>query len=262
MNSTVVRGTRKRESMRALRASLPSAHVMASPRCSAAQTDAQITSNIRDRWDQACSVELRRSEAYLAQHSHRIVNGSLPIPQLPHLNNLNATLASIEALLSARGVLCSPEHPCSVERLPTNRNRFQICLAKQASDREPLRMCEAAPLPGCGTSGFGLKKACTHGDARHCFVFDEREIWNRLRTLKATMKEHAASKSSPTSRSANASSALGGGYKRCAVVLSGHALRCGRSWAPLIDSSYYSAVFRTNWVGRNEASFAGRRVDF
>ena len=43
---------------------------------------------------------------------------------------------------------------------------------------------------------------------------------------------------------------------------SGHALRCGRSWAPLIDSSYYSAVFRTNWVGRNEASFAGRRVDF
>jgi len=57
--------------------------------------------------------------------------------------------------------------------------------------------------------------------------------------------------------------------QRCAVVLSGHTLRCGERWARLIDSSYYDAVFRTNWGNLNSVRrrrqlppLAGSRVDF
>ena len=55
--------------------------------------------------------------------------------------------------------------------------------------------------------------------------------------------------------------------ERCAVVLSGHSLRCGEPWGGLIDSTYYDGVFRANWMSikrttrEKMASFVGSRVD-
>ena len=56
--------------------------------------------------------------------------------------------------------------------------------------------------------------------------------------------------------------------RRCAVVGSGHTLRCGTRWGPTIDSGEFAAVFRVNkaqfepWVRADTVCRVGVRTDF
>ena len=56
--------------------------------------------------------------------------------------------------------------------------------------------------------------------------------------------------------------------RRCAVVGSGHTLRCGTRWGPIIDSFDFDAVFRVNkiqfepWTREAGACRSGVRTDF
>lgn len=51
--------------------------------------------------------------------------------------------------------------------------------------------------------------------------------------------------------------------EKCAVVGSGHSLRCGEAWGSVIDSPYYTAVFRSNLAATpGFGCRTGTRTDF
>lgn len=121
-------------------------------------------------------------------------------------------------LLHARGTLCNTARPCTVESGRTGM----------------LRVC----LPGghkrlCESDGRVMRKACSV-ETGGCFSFDVAAIAGWV----AQMRNHSSGPGKPLLRE---------GLRRCAVVLSGHSLRCSNgSWARLIDSDHYDAVLRTN----------------
>ena len=110
---------------------------------------------------------------------------------------------------------------------------------------------------------FVLKKACSKGNQRRCYVFETQRILEQIRERRETISRYMER----TAPNHNLEF-----VDRCAVVFSGHTLRCGsRVWAPLLDGNHYDLVMRANMqknltrVGISEtraASIAGRRVDF
>ena len=82
-----------------------------------------------------------------------------------------------------------------------------------------------------------MRKACSQGSStRRCFIFNPGAIRAWLAAMR--LKVHG-----PGSIAILPSGKL----DRCAVVLSGHVLRCSsQPWAEVIDSAFYDAVFRTN----------------
>lgn len=82
-----------------------------------------------------------------------------------------------------------------------------------------------------------MRKACSQGTrTRRCFKFNPGAIREWIAAMR--LKVHA-----PGSVSILPPDNL----DRCAVVLSGHVLRCSsQQWAAVIDSPFYDAIFRTN----------------
>ena len=195
-------------------------------------------------WNEVCAVERSRAIRYLG---HETFSRNLSVPvgnQRPR--SFDEFLRALEALLRARGTLCSESQPCRVrpraEGAGGNRQSFEICLsAPQASSL----MCEAMPLVG-DEPPFMLRKACARGADGRCFAFDMARIeeWLAQRRSEAAL----AAPSSPLQP-----------VKRCAVVMTGHTLRCGRPWGGLIDGPYYDTVLRANAHRFDQKG--GRRID-
>lgn len=137
-------------------------------------------------------------------------------------------------------------------------------------------LCQTSPAFVEGAQGSTLVKACARGTTTRCFDFNESAIlsWvDALRTRVGALRRAYALRRA-TSRTQNIAARLPdtsepphhllrGRLRRCAVVLSGHTLRCARrSWEGLLDSSYYDAVWRTNVYPSTElGGVGGRRTD-
>ena len=186
----------------------------------------------------------------------------LPLPNTSPLS-FESILANLRMLLHSRGMLCSAEVPCSVSALP-GQGQIEVCLGpipeQTHNSRQPL-MCEAVPLDG----SFVLKKGCSRGSARRCYVYDVQEILRRVRRSKHIARSFMERLHSPDSASPTTLRPV----HRCAVVYSGHTLRCGSKWGALLDSPHYDVVLRAHFMnnatahasGRRAAALAGRRVD-
>ena len=185
------------------------------------------------QWKEVCAVERSRAIRYLG---HETFSRNLSVPvgnQRP--SSFDDFLRTLEALLLARGTLCSESQPCRVrpraEGAGGSSQSFEICLsAPQASSL----MCEAMPLVG-DEPPFMLRKACARGADGRCFAFD-----------MALIEEWVAQRRSEAALAAPAPASPLQPVKRCAVVMTGHTLRCGRPWGGLIDGPYYDTVLRAN----------------
>ena len=179
-------------------------------------------------------------------------------------------LDRLERLLHTRGTLCSKEHPCKVER--TTSPVVMATLANDSSTRSlPFRVCLGHLPPGQPTGvfcepgyhapsgGFVLKKACSRGVAGRCFSFDAAAIAEWATQLRSAAAFARASDAKSGKRS------IVHKLERCAVVASGHSLRCGGPWAAAIDNrTLYDAVFRANFYPKaaRDAIIGGTRTDF
>jgi len=191
------------------------------------------------RWDEVCGVEKARAARHL--------ESKLGFPSTALDRPLNQTrpkdfssmLARLAALLESRGQLCSADAPCSVQSTHAagNKGGFQICMeALPESERTPL-MCETIRA----NSETFLKKACLRGKSRRCFQFggEAIEMWASSLKVSAEMVQPDVPLAS---------------MGKCAVVLSGHTLRCGTAWGKHIDSNYYDTVLCANWLDVDKAA--------
>jgi len=189
---------------------------------------------------------------------------------------------------------------------------FSVCLPSPEVGKKSPIFCEISPT--IGTHGkpresvlhdeplpklasfppkFLLKKACSLGPARRCLRFDVRHIsrwWMRLRRDAAKHQQRLRRLQPAAHRAhgeAKASSRDGPppllsirSMRRCAVVMSGHSLRCAlKPWGLVLDDPRsYDAVLRANMgaassscqrVEREDPDalgglerFVGARVDF
>ena len=185
------------------------------------------------RWREACTLEQSRAAAFLL--THQALNTPHPQVDTQLLDaSLEQTGKTLRQLLHSRGSLCSDNVPCSVDIV--DNSSLSVCLPVLSKPSSDPKMCELAPsaLPG---QGFHMRKACSQGTrTRRCFEFNPGAIRAWIAAMR--LKVHA-----PSSVSLLPPENL----NRCAVVLSGHVLRCSsQPWAAVIDSPFYDAIFRTN----------------
>lgn len=233
-------------------------------------------------WEATCAAERVRAHTYLAHHG---ASAPLDIPltnnvstfsldrrrPAAYMQHFRETLLHV---LHSRGTLCSAEMPCSVT-WPTGARRssagedgvFDICLPPSRG----ATICEVKPV---GES-FELRKACNDGGGPRCFRYNGRAISRVVGVMRGRAQ---------FTRRRNASRGVIDGcgsckpipeplqrtLHRCAVVGSGHSLRCklGR-WARLIDDlegGHYAAVWRANAYpqrgGKLRGIDAGTRTDY
>ena len=202
------------------------------------------------------------------------------------LEELSSTL---EALLMVRQTLCSPQAPCTVRPSPQvsphvrPQTQFEVCLGALPPERGASVLCEVSPVVdspsrsateidspsrsaslAAGGEGaapeptrgfrFKLRKACARGTAERCHRFDASAIYAWVKAVR----EDARRTPTRTRPRGNGPMHIPAAT-RCAVVMSGHTLRCGREWASLIDSPFYDAVFRAN---ARLGGAAGQRTSF
>jgi len=185
-------------------------------------------------WREACELEQSRAAAFLLRHQ------ALNVPHPPRMDtqlldaSLEQTSITLRQLLHSRGTLCSDNVPCSVGIV--GNSSLAVCLPVVSKPLSDPKMCELTPptLPG---QSFHMRKACSQGTGtQRCFEFNPGAIRAWLAAMR--LKVHA-----PDSIAILPSGKL----DRCAVVLSGHVLRCSsQPWAEVIDGAFYDAVFRTN----------------
>lgn len=221
-------------------------------RSSGAKVERSVNRKEPIGWQLVCEVERRRSAAYLAGFDLGV---STPNQPFSSGMSQDIVLESIAALINARGTLCSPAYPCSVVRQtsrPTGHaskadlsgyghGTFQICVPRLA-EGNVARICE---MGFALRKGPFMRKACLRGTARRCFRFNLHAI----RRWVTHMRTHASRASATILQTPSHSGARAvAPFHRCAVVLSGHSLRCSRGrWRSLIDNrTYYAAVFRAN----------------
>ena len=226
------------------------AHAPSSRTLEALEAGTTGNTSAADQWAGVCAIERARAQRW---KSWVVDDASVSPPR-----SLNASLEHLEKLLHTRGTLCSPAQPCTVERLSEDpaAARFRVCLGALPPQRTGM-FCE--PGFNVASGQFVLKKACLRGAVGRCFSFDAAAIteWAMALRQEASRARSSDEKAGrkPTVR------ALG----RCAVVASGHSLRCGASWASAIDNrSLYDAVFRANVYPRTarDAAIGGARTDF
>ena len=220
---------------------------VARPRASAATVTSPISV---PSMDAVCSIEQARARQHLAHHESSGDNLGL---ERRKMQTRDMVVHELHTLLHSRGTLCSESRPCTVRPLLEGRNdSLEVCLSTPASGIPGGILCQASPnlrTPG----DFFLLKACARGVHPHCFQFSPANILNWAGALQRSM-DNARNRCadnmtcSPTQGSPRPKQLiLRQRLERCAVVLSGHSLKCGlRSWASRIDSLRYQAVFRTN----------------
>ena len=220
------------------------------PAVTSASDDSSPRAN---RWAGVCRTERNRGRQYIRAHlprrQFRDAERSMLLPlQQSRSPNVTTTLARLRLLLELRGMLCSKDAACSVWSWKEQPEKFQICLEMPPSST-PSMACEL--VPKLNSSQFAIKKGCTKGTLPRCFAFDTGVIDVLIEGYKRTARAYFDGKHAPTQQErprASAAVKIPPAMKRCAVVLSGHTLRCGEPWASLIDSQYYDAVFRANWM--------------
>ena len=215
-----------------------------------------------DGWSAACAVERRRATRYLGRAVTRMEQ---PQPPEAQARKLNATLLHrLKVLLHSRGTLCTTGAPCAVRRHEMwPESILKVCLPPSTQSRT---FCEVAPNIAAAGNPFTLRKACASSPKTRCFPFDVNSIWKwaaEIRNKARIMRERS---DIPSCKDCGANpAALRRRYGRCAVVMSGHTLRCGRPWAKLIDSKHYDAVWRSNSYpsgSDGRVAHAGTRTDF
>lgn len=184
-------------------------------------------------WREACTLEQLRAAAFLVKHQAL----NTPYPQIDTQlldASLEQTGKTLRQLLHSRGSLCSDNVPCSVDIV--DNSSLSVCLPVLSKPSSDPKMCELTPSALLG-EGFHMRKACSQGTrTRRCFKFNPGAIREWIAAMR--LKVHA-----PGSVSILPPDNL----DRCAVVLSGHVLRCSsQQWAAVIDSPFYDAIFRTN----------------
>ena len=189
-----------------------------------------------DRWPHACQIERARAQRFLRRSPLERLRSGAPIP----VKNAAAgvvfaeVLRGLHALLHARGTICSELSPCTVNG--TASGLIQVCLGeltREAVGTEPV-WCEVVVPPRQSNASFYLKKGCSAGLRARCFTFSRRLIDGWVERLR----QHAHGAATKSLRN-----------KRCAVVLSGHTLRCSEhAWYKLIDDArgHYQRVLRAN----------------
>lgn len=198
------------------------------------------------------------------------------------VDELPAFLVRLKRLLEARGTLCNATVPCRVSAVPaapeanhSKSSAFEICLpvvqdrrssGSSGTQQGSSVFCEVAPTNAATTamstsaavaqsSLFLLKKACAVGRKPRCFLFELDAIRSWSLRLKADGVSYLVKQKKQQRQQLDlfliqpaAPRLRIAGMARCAVVMSGHSLRCPEiSWASRIDNrSVYGAVFRAN----------------
>ncbi|KAJ8600382.1 hypothetical protein CTAYLR_000731 [Chrysophaeum taylorii] len=189
--------------------------------------------------------------------------------------DLEAATARLAATLARRGVLCERVDPDDDEACSTRV--MDACPACEKKGKQCFFRSYAAP---------GLPERCVEvcvaeSAVRHVWRADMARIKNpevaqppdapSRRDRCWIVQVHGLARWWVAHRAAtpflNDSVFSAGSLGRCAVVGSGHALRCGR-WGPRIESAAYDAVFRVNHVVlaprimEAQACAVGSRTDF
>lgn len=228
------------------------------------------------RSDHVCRIEQARAQQHLLQHTQSSSTPSAhPLANQPG-RSLQEVVDSLRSLLHNRGTLCSESKPCAVSLV--NGSQLEVCLPALDEASSGGIFCQVTPLAPPST-GFFISKACARGRDQHCLRYDVlaiQQLASRLSRTMADIRKHQADlcplRRRVVGRRAcvvNASRAQRQGpahllrrrSERCALVLSGHSLKCNaRSWAPLIDGQHYDVVLRANSYP-SAAAGAGARTD-
>jgi len=218
-----------------------------------------------DAWAAACGLEQQRAAKY-----HLLTSGIEPrrinatgasrhrwSRRRPTGNASGGLAAALARLLHARGTLCSdePGRRCNVTAFnattsaPRNESgsgagatlHYRICLPGGGTD---ALFCQPVPK----SAAFVNRKACKRGAHAVCFTYSDSTLRGYLERIKVAAKRPGVVRANLT---------------RCAVVMTGHSIRCGRAWGAAIDNAY-SAVFRTAVpsLGAEATLRSGRRADY
>merc|ERR1711967_2508 len=183
-----------------------------------------------------CATEARRYAFYTALAE--AANESC------HSATNSCIAARLEALLQGRSTLCHTNEGCSVAQL--NATSLRVCLPPP---RHESRLCELTMQ----ARSARIKKVCLRRHNVSCMLLNTGEVleWvSRLRAVANKLRRHPTSVPMALRQKAPA----------CAVVMSGHSLRCGEPAGRRIDSEY-DAVLRANFFASHRGDRAGSRCD-
>ena len=225
---------------------------------------------LRDANPTVCATERQRALQYISDRGYAgEATQFVPFENRRVDRNRDAIMHRLRSLLRSRGTLCSTPFPCTVAPAPGGRNHtLQVCLPRLPEGGGTF--CQASPMQP-PSKGWFLIKACARGARRRCFTFDTRAImryYGELRRIVTGIRQEQRVRREQDGRGTShepkslAPKLLASRLGRCALVMSGHTLRCGRrKWARLIENrSHYAAVFRANNYGR-AVDVAGSRTD-
>ena len=189
--------------------------------------------------------------------------------------NVAVLARRLALLLHQRGTLCSEELPCTVRVVAASDaagerghawgsgggGDFEVCLPALTDFETGLRgggvLCQASPVG----DGFSLRKSCARGTAPRCFQYNSSRIQQWVAALRARAdalrrgtKSIATVNKAPMKIAAHKTAAarvptrlLGRRLPRCAMVMSGHSLKCAeRPWSGRINGPHYDLVLRAN----------------
>ena len=225
---------------------------------------------LRDANPTVCATERQRALQYISDRGYSGDSTQfVPFENRRIDRNRDAIMHRLRSLLRSRGTLCSTLFPCTVAPAPGGRNHtLQVCLPRLPEGGGTF--CQASPMQP-PSKGWFLIKACARGARRRCFTFDTRAImryYGELRRIVTGIRNEQRVRREQDGRGTShepkylAPKLLASRLGRCALVMSGHTLRCGRrKWARLIENrSHYAAVFRANNYGW-AVDVAGSRTD-